>query len=201
MFKNIKALGIAGLTTLSASQLTLAKPDTVLWSQNKQAGEVWASEVAVAARAIAQPSPQRPLVRFTSNVAGGHAIVPLLPREADGRCSPDFDPAPFQAGKGHEVWANFEFVNIDENDRDLLAFAIKADKPGRKDRFRVDHDIGRGRLGSKTALCAMIAPPMESDYGYYFLDRAALSSDELLLRNPGAAIKVSISNHARGPAA
>ena len=44
------------------------------------------------------------------------------------------------AGKGNEVWANFEFVNIDENDRDLLAFAIKADKPGRKDRFRVDHD-------------------------------------------------------------
>ena len=201
MFKNIKALGIAGLTTLSASQLTLAKPDTVLWSQNKQAGEVWASEVAVAARAITQPGPQRPLVRFTSKEAGGHALVPLLPREADGRCSPDFDPAPFQAGKGHEVWANFEFMNIDENDRDLLAFAIKADKPGRKDRFRVDHDIGRGRLGSKTALCAMIAPPMEGDYGYYFLDRAALSSDELLLRNPGAAIKVSISNHSRGPAA
>ena len=201
MFKNIKALGIAGLTTLSASQLTLARPDTVLWSQNKQTAEVMASEVAAAARAIVQPGPQRPLVRFTRNEAGGFALVPLLPQEADGRCSPDFDPAPFQAGKGHEVWANFEFVNIDENDRDLLAFAVKADKPGRKDRFRADHDIGRGRLGSKAALCAMIAPPTEGDYGYYFWDRGVLSSDELLLRNPGAAIKVSISNHARGPAA
>ena len=200
MFKNFKALGMAGLTTLSASQLKLARPDTVLWSQNKQTGEVMASEVAVAARAITQPGPQRPLVRFTSNEAGGSALVPLLPQEANGRCSPDFDPAPFQAGKGHEVWAHFEFVNIDENDRDLLAFAIKADKPGRKDRFRVDHDIGRGRLGSKTALCAMIVPPMEGDYGYYFMDRGILGSDELLLRNPGAAIKVSISNHTRGPA-
>lgn len=201
MFKNFKALGMAGLTTLSASQLALTRPDTVLWSQNKQTAEVMASEVAVATHAIAQPGPQRPLVRFTSNQVGGSALVPLLPQEADGRCSPDFDPAPFQAGKGHEIWANFEFVNIDENDRDLLAFAIKADKPGRKDRFRVDHDIGRGRLGSKAALSVMITPPMEDDYGYYFLDRGILGSDELLFRNPGAAIKVSISNHARGPAA
>jgi hypothetical protein len=199
MFKNFKALGIAGLTTLNASQFALARPDTVLWSQNKQTSEVLASAVAEAARAIIQPGPQRPLVRFTSNEAGGSALVPLLPQEADGRCSPDFDPAPFQAGKGREVWANFEFVNIDENDRDLLAFAIKADKPGRKDRLRADHDIGRGRLGSKTALCAMIAPPMDGDYGYYFFDRCILGSDELLQRNPGAAIKVSISNHARGP--
>ena len=41
---------------------------------------------------------------------------------------------------------------------------------------------------------------MEGDYGYYFMDRGILGSDELLLRNPGAAIKVSISNHTRGPA-
>jgi hypothetical protein len=201
MFRNIKALGIAGLTTLSASQLALAKPDIVLWSQNKDVGEVMVSEVAVAARAIAGHPPHRPLVRFTSNEAGGSALVPLLPQAPDGRCSPDFDPAPFQADKGREVWANFEFVNIDENDRDLLAFAIKADKPGRKDRFRSDHDIGRSRLGNKPALSAMIAPPMEGDYGYYFFDRSLLTSDELLMRNPGAAIKVSISNHARGPAA
>ena len=200
MFKNFKALGIAGLTTLGASQLALARPDTVLWSQNKQTREVMASEIAVAARAITQPGPLRPLVRFTTNEAGGSALVPLLPQEADGRCSPDFDPAPFQAGKGHEVWANFEFVNIDENDRDLLAFSVKADKPGRKDRLRVAHDICCGRLAGKTALCAMVVPPMEGDYGYYFMDRGILGSDELLLRNPGAAIKVSISNHVRGPA-
>jgi hypothetical protein len=199
--KNFKALGIAGLTTISAGQLALARPNTVLWSQNKQNGEVMASEVAAAARAITQPGPKRPLVRFTSDQAGGSALIPLLPHEADGRCSPDFDPAPFQAAKGQEVWAHFEFVNIAENDRDLLAFALKADKPGRKDRLRVAHDIGCGRLGSKTALTAMIAAPMEGDYGYYFMDRGILQSDELLLRNPGAAIKVSISNHARGPAA
>lgn len=200
MFKNFKALGIAGLTTLSAGQLTLAKPDLVLWSQNKHTSEVMASEVAVVVRAITQPGPQRPLVRFTSNAVGGSALVPLLPQEMDGRCSPDFDPAPFQAGKGNEVWAHFEFVNIEENDRDLLAFAIKADKPGRKDRFRADRDIGLGRSGSKAALSTMITPPMEGDYGYYFVDRGVLKSDELLLRNPGAAIKVSISNHSRGPA-
>ena len=199
MLKNFKALGIAGLTTLSASQLALARPDTVLWSQNKQTGEVMASEIAVAARAIIQPGPQRPLVRFTSNEVGGSALVPLLPQEADGRCSPDFDPAPFQADKGQEVWANFEFVNIDENDLDLLAFAIKADKPGRKDRFRVEHDIGCGHSGNKPAMCAMISPPTEGDYGYYFLDRGILKTDELLHRNPGAAIKITISSHARGP--
>ena len=62
------------------------------------------------------------------------------------------------------------------------------------------HDIGRGRLGGKIALSAMITPPMEGDYGYYLLDRGILGSDELLLRNPGAAIKVSISSHVRGPA-
>jgi hypothetical protein len=200
MFKNFKALGIAGLTTISASQLALARPDTVLWSPNKQTGEVMASEVAVAARAIIQPGPQRPLVRFTNNDVGGFAVVPLVPQNADGRCSPDFDPAPFQADKGHEVWAHFEFVNIDNNDRELLAFAIKADKPGRKDRFRVDHDIGLGRLGNKTSLSAMITPPMEGDYGYYFTNRSFLTSDELLLHRPDAAIKVSISNHAPGPA-
>jgi len=36
MFKHFRALGIAGLTTLSASQLVLAGPDSVLWSQNKE---------------------------------------------------------------------------------------------------------------------------------------------------------------------
>ena len=94
-------------------------------SQNKQTAEVMALEVAVAARVITQPGPQRPLIRFTANQAGGSALVPLLPQEADGRCSPDFDPAPFQAAKGQEVWANFEFVNIDENDRDLLVLSSR----------------------------------------------------------------------------
>ena len=63
------------------------------------------------------------------------------------------------------------------------------------------HDIGRGRLGNKAALSAMITPPMEDDYGYYFWNRGTLNGDELLLRNPGAAIKASISNRVRGPAA
>jgi hypothetical protein len=201
MFKNLKALGIVGLTTLSASQLATAKPDNVLWSQNKQNGEVIVSEIKVAARAIVQPNPHRPLVRFTRNDVGGSALVPLLPLAIDGRCSPDFDSAPFQAAKGTEVWANFEFVNIDGSDQELLAFAIKADKPGRKDRLRVSHDIGPRRLGNKSAMSAMLVPPMEGDYGYYFLNRGLLKSDELLERNPDAAIKITISSHARGSAA
>ena len=199
MFKHFRALGIAGLTTLSASQLALAGPDSVLWSQNKENTEVIVSGIKVAARTISRLNQHLPLVRFTSNETGGTALVPLWPYAADDRCSPDFDPAPFQAGKGNEVWANFEFVNIDENDRDLLAFAIKADKPGRKDRFRVDHDIGCGHSGNEPALCAMFSPPAEGDYGYYFLDRGMLKTDELLHRNPGAAIKITISSHARGP--
>ena len=89
-------------------------------------------------------------------------------------------------------------MNVAESDRDMLAFAIKADKPGRKDRFRVEHDIGCGHSGNRPAMCAMISPPTEGDYGYYFLDRGILKTDELLHRNPGAAIKITISSHARG---
>jgi hypothetical protein len=199
MLKHIRALGIAGLTTLSASQLALAGPNAVLWSQHRDASEVIVSGIKVAARTIGRLHEHRPLVRFTGNEAGGAALVPLLPDEADGRCSPDFDAAPFHAAKGSEVWANFEFVNVDESDRDMLAFALKADKPGRKDRFRVEHDIGCGHSGNQPAMCVMVSPPMEGDYGYYFLDRGILKTDELLQRNPGAAIKVTISNHARGP--
>jgi len=201
MLKHIKALGIAGLTTLSAGQLALAAPDSVLWSQHKDNAEVIVSGIKVAARTISRLNQRRPLVRFNSNETGGTALVPLLAYAADDRCSPDFDPAPFHAGKGNEVWANFEFVNVAESDRDLLAFAIKADKPGRKDRFRVDRDIGCGHAGNNPALCAMISPPAEGDYGYYFLDRGILKTDELLQRNPGAAIKITISSHARGPVA
>lgn len=199
MFKQMRALGVAGLTTLSAGQLALAAPNCVLWSPDKANTEVVVSRINVAARAIRRLDQHRPLVRFTHSEVGGTALVPLLPVAADDRCSPDFDLAPFVADKGNEVWANFEFVNIDETDRDLLAFAIKADKPGRKDRLRVDHDIGRSRLGNKAAMCAMVSPPAEGDYGYYFLDRGILKTDELLQRNPSAAIKITLSNHARGP--
>ena len=201
MLKYFKALGVAGLTTLSAGQLALAGTGNVLWSQNKESSEVIVSGIKVAARAISRLNQQQPLVRFTSNETGGSAIVPLWPYESDGRCSPDFDPTPFEAAKGSEIWANFEFVNVEKEDQELIAFAIKAAKPGRKDRFRMDHDIGKGRLGNKPAMTAMIAPPAEGDHGYYFLDRGILPADEILRRNPGAAIRVTISNHARGPVA
>ncbi len=201
MLKHFRALGIAGLTTLSASQLALAGPDSVLWSHNREKAEVIVSGIKLAARTISRLNPHLPLVRFTNHEVGGSALVPLLPYAADDRCSPDFDPAPFQAAKGDEVWANFEFINIDESDQDMLAFSIKADKPGRKDRFRADHDIGTGRVGHKPAMVAMLAPPAEGDCGYYFLDRGLLKSDELLRRNPGAAIKITLSKHARGPVA
>ncbi|HEX9046142.1 MAG TPA: hypothetical protein VF988_03875 [Verrucomicrobiae bacterium] len=198
MFKQFKALGVAGLTTLSTSQFALALPNNVLWSPDKANAEVKVSEIKAAARAISQLNEQRPLVRFTHNSVGGSAVVPLLPSETDGRCSPDFDFSPFQAEKGNEVWAHFEFLNIDETDRDLLAFTIKADKPGCKDRYRINHDIGLGRAANKAAMTALITPPTEGDYGYYFMDRGLLKSDELLLRNPGAAIKITVSNRARG---
>ena len=201
MFKHFKALGVAGLTTLSAGQLALAGADSVCWSQNKENSEVLVFRIEVAARAFSRLNERRPLVRFAGSGASSSALVPLLPYEADGRCSPDFDLAPFQAEKGNEVWANFQFVNIEESDQEMLGFSIKADKPGRKDRYRSDHDIGCGRLGNKPAMSAMIIPPTEGDYGYYFVDRSLMGSDELLRRNPSAAIKVIISNHARGPVA
>ena len=67
MFKHFRALGIAGLTTLSASQLALAGPDNVLWSQHKENSEVIVSGIKVAARTISRLNQHRPLVRFTSN--------------------------------------------------------------------------------------------------------------------------------------
>ena len=199
MFKYFKALGVAGLTTISASQLSLAGAGNVLWSQDKKNGDVIVSGIKEAARTIGRLNQQHPIVRFTSGEVGGSAIVPILPHESGERCSPDFDLAPFQADKGNEVWANFEFLNIDKSEQDLIAFAVKADKPGRKDRFRVGHDIGNGHLGNKPAMTAMILPPTEGDYGYYFMDRGLLKADDILRRNPGAAIRVTISNHARGP--
>ena len=202
MFKQFRALGIAGLTTLSASQLAIAGPNSVLWSHNKDNGEVIVSGIKTAARTISRLDPHQTLVRFNHHQAGGVALVPLLSYGVqDDRCSPDFEVSPFHAAKGSEVWANFEFVNVAESDMDLLTFGIKADKPGRKDRFRIDHDIGCGHLGSKPSMSAMIAPPADGDKGYYFLNRGLLKADELLCRNPGAAIKITISNHVRGPAA
>lgn len=199
MLKYFKALGVAGLTTLSAGQLALAGPDQVLWSQNKDHGEVIVSGIKTAARAITRLNQHQPIVRFTSHETGGYALVPLLACESEERCSPHFDPSPFVTAKGNEVWANFEFVNIDKEDQDLIAFAVKAAKPGRKDRYRVDHDIGNGRFGNKLSMTAMVTPPADGDYGYYFLNRGLLDADEILSRNPGAAIRISISNHARGP--
>jgi hypothetical protein len=199
MLKYFKALGVAGLTTISASQLALAGSDNVLWSQNKDNGDVIVSGITVAARAISQSNQHHPMVRFTSHEVGGSAIVPLWPYDQHGRCTPDFDPAPFQAAKGSEAWAKFEFVNIDKNSQDLIAFAIKAHKPGCKDRYRVSHDIGNGRQGNKPAMIGMISPPTEGDYGYYFMDRGILKVDEILRDNPGAAVRITISNHTRGP--
>ena len=201
MFKHFKALKVAGLTTLSAGQLALATQNTVLWTPDRENSELRASEIKVAAQAITELNPRRPLVRFTRNEAGGSALVPLLPAASDGRCSPDFDLTPFRAEKGNEVWANFEFVNIEDSDTELLAFAIKADKPGRKDRHRAEHDIGCGHLGKEPAMHALIAPPTDGDYGYYFVDQSILKTDELLHHNPGAAIKIILSNRARGHAA
>jgi hypothetical protein len=88
MFRHFRALGIAGLTTLSASQLALAGPDSVLWSHNRENAEVLVSGIKMAT-SISRLNPHLPLVRFTNHEVGGTALVPLLPYEADDRCSPD----------------------------------------------------------------------------------------------------------------
>ena len=121
MFKHFRALGIAGLTTLSASQLALAGPDSVLWSQNKENTEVIVSGIKVAARTISRLNQHLPLVRFTSNETGGTALVPLWPYAADNRCSPDFDPAPFTAGKGNEPPVNSDGIDLSDAFRDERA--------------------------------------------------------------------------------
>jgi hypothetical protein len=201
MFKYIRALSVAGLTTISSSHPAMSANQNVLWSPHKDNREIIAGGIREAARAISQADNFQPTVRFTSHNAGGTALVPLWPYAAGGRCSPDFDPAPFRAEKGREIWANFEFVNLASDDQDLIAFTIKADKPGCKDRYRTDHDIGKGRAGNKSSLTAMLAAPAEGDYGYYFVERGVLTTDEILARNPGAAIRIMISNHPPGRAA
>ena len=67
MFKHFKALKVAGLTTLSAGQLALATQNTVLWTTDRENSELRASEIKVAAQAITELNPRRPLVRFTRN--------------------------------------------------------------------------------------------------------------------------------------
>jgi hypothetical protein len=198
MLKYIRALSVAGLTTISSGQLALAANQNVLWSPDKDKSDVIVAGVKEAARAISRADQFHPTVRFSGNSAGGTALVPLWPYAAGGRCSPNFDPAPFRAEKGSETWAHFDFVNIQPADQDLIAFAIKANKPGCKDRYRAEHDIGKGRTGNKSAMLAMLAAPAEGDYGYYFWERGILKIDELVERNPGAAIRVTISNHSPG---
>ena len=61
MFKHFRALGIAGLTTLSAGQLALASPDSVLWSHNRVNAEVIVSGIKMAARTISRLNPHLPL--------------------------------------------------------------------------------------------------------------------------------------------
>jgi len=198
MFKYIRALGVAGLATIGSSQAGWSAQQSVLWSPGKEPGEVMVANIREAARAISSAGDRQPLVRFTTDTIGGMALVPLWPYVTGGRCSADFDATPFRAEKGQEIWAHFEFVNIQPADRDLMAFGIKADKPGCKDRFRAENDIGNGRAGNKSAMTVMLAPPAEGDYGYYFVDRGILKTDEIVDRNPNAAIRVSISNHAPG---
>lgn len=198
MFKYIRALSVAGLATISSGQPVLSASQNVLWSPHKDNGNVLVAGIQEAARAIRCVNNLQPTVRFTDPGVGGTALVPLWAYPSGGRCSPDFDPAPFRAAPGREVWAGFEFINIQPDDQDLIVFAIKADKPGCKDRYRAGHEIGQGRLGNKSSMTVMLAPPAEGDYGYYFVERGILAVDELVERNPGAAIRITISNHAPG---
>jgi len=198
MFKSIRALSVAGLATISTSQLALSAGQNVLWSPAKNHSEVIVAGVKEAAETICRAGNFDATVRFSSHDSGGTALVPLWPYLCGGRCSPDFDPAPFHAEKGREIWANFEFVNIQPTDQEVIAFGIKACKPGSKDRYRTDHDIGLGRAGNKSAMTAMLATPAEGDHGYYFLESGILKTDEMLEGNPEAAIRITISNRPPG---
>lgn len=198
MLKYIRTLSAAGLATITSSQLALAANQNVLWSPDKDKRDVIVAGVKEAAQAITRVNQFHPTVRFTSDRPGGSALVPLWPYDAGGRCSPNFDPAPFRTEKGREAWAHFEFVNIGPADQDLIAFAIKAAKSGAKDRYRAEHDIGNGRSGNKSSMTAMLGTPAEGDYGYYFCEQGILKADELLERNPGAAIRITLSNHRPG---
>ena len=198
MLKYIRALSVAGLATLSSSQLATAGDLSVLWSPDKDNSDLIMAGVSEAAQAISRVENHHPTIRFTSHGAGGTALVPLWPFKTGGRCSPNFDLAPFRAEKGQEVWAHFAFVNIQPADRELIALAIKADKPGCKDRYRADHDIGCGKVGNKPAMTAMLGAPAEGDYAYYFADKGILNAVDILERNPSAAIRITISNHLPG---
>src|SRR5205085_6105695 len=114
------------------------------------------------------------------------------------RCSPNFDKAPFDVPKGQEVWANFEFINIQEADQARIAFAIKADKDFAIDRYRLDHDVGKGGVGNKPSMTGWLATPTDQDVAYYFLDRGEINTEEIVKRNPLAAIRVTIIDHPRG---
>lgn len=80
----------------------------------------------------------------------------------------------------------------------MLAFAIKADKPGRKDRFRVAHDIGRGHVGNNPAMCAMIFPAHGGRLRILFFwieaYSKAMSFCVGILAQPS---KITMSKHAR----
>ena len=197
MLNSIRALSV-GLATIGTSQLASSAGQNVLWSPDKNHHQVIVAGVREAAEEISRINNFDATVRFSSHSSGGTALVPLWPYKAGGRCSPDFDPTPFRAEKGKEIWANFEFVNIQQEDQESIAFAIKACKPGSKDRYRSDHDIGLGRAGNKSSMLAMLATPAESDHGYYFVENGILKTDELLEWNPGAAIRITISNRPPG---
>ena len=100
MLNSIRALSIAGLTTISSSQLALAADQNVLWSPDKDNSEVIAGEIKEAAQAISRVNQFHPTIRFTSHDIGGTALVPLWAYDSSGRCSPNFDPAPFRTEKG-----------------------------------------------------------------------------------------------------
>jgi hypothetical protein len=187
-----------GLIGAGAVAMASAQPanSNVAWSQDRDNQGVIVHGLVEAGKAIADATlTHHPVVRFSSNGAGGTALVPLWAYSPGSRCSPNFDLAPFDVTAGEEVWADFEFVNIKPSDQALIAFAIKADKPGRSDRSRLDHDVGTGNVGNRPSMSGPLATPTSGDYAYYFLDRGYITTDEILRRNLGAAIRITISGH------
>lgn len=77
MLSHFRALGIAGLTTLSASQLALAGPDSVLWSHNRAKAEPFPVSRWPPAPS-ADPTRSFPWCGLPNHEVGGTALGPVV---------------------------------------------------------------------------------------------------------------------------
>lgn len=161
-------------------QRTRGKTVEIVVVAVQEAVELWKRKVAS----------EHPRVVFSHNGPGGVAIVPIS-NEQGGRSSLNFSKDPFDVAKGQEVWARFELLNVNDSDRAVLEFDVRADKGGKADRYRNPPVPPHSRIKQGTEI--WLATPTGDDRAYYFLERH-FGGDErgILARNPGAAVKITI---------